>query len=487
MCYHRQPVIAEVRAVVFKRGAILKGVLFALDVAAVSVAWLLSYLIRFWGKPVPVFSSIPPFREYAAMLLVLPFVWALVAWHLEVYQGEGISRALGRSWKVLQASLFATALVIALSFLLRQFQYSRIAFLYFALLTPLALAGSRVLWSKIVRALRTRRIQSAIVVGSITLARGVARVMEEHPELCTRVNDVFDPAKAQGPIGAEVLARVREKGIGEVFVGLPLDRGYEELRELVEVLETETVNIRLVPDMGELPLLGQGVVEVDGFHFINVRDVPLDARDMVLKRLWDVVLSFLFLIIVSPIMLFVAILVKLSSRGPIFFRQERIGLDGRLFRIIKFRTMKADAETHTGPVWASADDPRSTTLGRLLRRLSLDELPQLLNVLKGEMSLVGPRPERPHFVEEFKKRIPRYMLRHKVKSGMSGWAQVQGWRGNTSLDKRIECDLYYIQNWSLGLDFKILGLTFCSLLFGWPSHRKGKTSDSVPQGNAFRS
>jgi exopolysaccharide biosynthesis polyprenyl glycosylphosphotransferase len=174
----------------------------------------------------------------------------------------------------------------------------------------------------------------------------------------------------------------------------------------------------------------------------------------------DVALAGLALVLLAPVLLLIAAIVKVSSPGPALFSQERMGLDGRVFRVWKFRTMRSDAEAETGPVWAVRDDPRRTRVGSWLRRFSLDELPQLLNVVRGEMSLVGPRPERPVFIEEFRRRIPRYMLRHMVQAGMTGWAQVHGWRGNTPIEKRIQYDLYYVENWSLQLDLKILFLTF---------------------------
>jgi exopolysaccharide biosynthesis polyprenyl glycosylphosphotransferase len=181
--------------------------------------------------------------------------------------------------------------------------------------------------------------------------------------------------------------------------------------------------------------------------------------DRVLKRGFDIVVAGALLGIASPVLAFIAVLIKITSRGPVLYRQERMGLDGGTFWMLKFRSMRVGAEEESGPVWAQAGDPRRTRLGALLRAMSLDELPQLWNVLKGEMSLVGPRPERPVFIEEFRQRIPKYMLRHMMKAGMTGWAQVNGWRGNTSLEKRIEYDLYYIENWSLWFDMKILVLT----------------------------
>ena len=192
---------------------------------------------------------------------------------------------------------------------------------------------------------------------------------------------------------------------------------------------------------------------------INPHDTPLKGWNSVMKRFMDIIVSSIALVLLAVPFIVIAIAIKLSSRGGVVYKQERMGMDRKKFMIYKFRSMHEDAEKETGPVWASKDDSRRTWLGTFLRKFSVDELPQFFNVLVGDMSLVGPRPERPNFVEEFKEKIPQYMLRHKVKSGMTGWAQVHGWRGNTSVAKRIEYDLYYIENWSLTLDFRILWLT----------------------------
>jgi exopolysaccharide biosynthesis polyprenyl glycosylphosphotransferase len=199
--------------------------------------------------------------------------------------------------------------------------------------------------------------------------------------------------------------------------------------------------------------------ELDGVPIININDVPLQGLNSLVKRVIDIGIAAVALVGMMGPFAIIAALIKSTSPGPVFYRQERMGLDGRPFSVYKFRSMFVDAERDTGPVWTRKDDPRRTPVGRVLRRFSLDEFPQLWNVLRGDMSLVGPRPERPFFVEQFKQHVPQYMLRHKVKSGMTGWAQVHGWRGDTSIEKRIEYDLYYIEHWSVALDFKILWLT----------------------------
>jgi Undecaprenyl-phosphate glucose phosphotransferase len=251
---------------------------------------------------------------------------------------------------------------------------------------------------------------------------------------------------------------VKSGAIDQVFVTLPLEQA-EKLNEIQQWLDDEPITLHFIPDLGELAKLRGKMEEFDGLPIISLQSSPLHGWNSILKRIMDLSIGGLALAVFSPLMLLIAAGVKLTSSGPVLYRQERMGLDGKRFRILKFRTMVKNAEQATGPVWAATNDPRVTPFGRLLRATSLDELPQLINVIKGEMSLVGPRPERPVLIEYFRKSIPGYMLRHKVKAGMTGWAQVNGWRGNTSLESRIQHDLDYIGNWSLWRDLKILALT----------------------------
>jgi Undecaprenyl-phosphate glucose phosphotransferase len=230
----------------------------------------------------------------------------------------------------------------------------------------------------------------------------------------------------------------------------------QRLREIRDWLGDEPITTHFVPDLTADFIMRGKIEEFDGLPIITLQDSPLYGWNAALKRGLDLGLGIVGLALLSPLMGAIALAIRWSSPGPVLFRQERMGLDGRRFEMLKFRTMIEDAEKETGAIWASPSDPRVTWIGRLLRRTSLDELPQLWNVLKGEMSLVGPRPERPELIGRFRKEIPRYMLRLKVKAGMTGWAQVNGWRGNTSIEKRIEHDIFYIENWSLGLDLKVI-------------------------------
>jgi exopolysaccharide biosynthesis polyprenyl glycosylphosphotransferase len=221
----------------------------------------------------------------------------------------------------------------------------------------------------------------------------------------------------------------------------------------------ECVEIKLVPDILQYATLKAALEDVDGTPVINLSQMPLQGWNSMVKRAMDLAVAVAAMIVLLPLFPLIAFAIWIEDRGPVFYRQERMGLDGRSFMILKFRSMRVNAEATSGPVWAIKDDPRRTRVGTVLRHWSLDELPQIWNVVTGDMSIIGPRPERPTFVREFKHKIPRYMLRHRVKSGITGWAQVHGWRGNTSIKKRIQYDLYYIQNWSLSLDFKILWMT----------------------------
>ena len=256
---------------------------------------------------------------------------------------------------------------------------------------------------------------------------------------------------------ADAARIVEEKRVDAVFLALPLGAHRAMLAVLKDVART-VADVRVVPDLLQHITFRAGVEDLDGLPVVHLTQVPLTGWMSLVKRTLDLAIAGTALLLLSPLFGVIAVAIRLSG-GPVLYRQQRMGLDGRPFEIVKFRSMRPDAEDESGPTWAGSDDPRRTRVGRFLRRWSLDELPQLVNVVKGEMSLVGPRPERPEFVREFKEKFPQYMLRHRVRAGMTGWAQVNGWRGNTSLSKRIEYDLYYIENWSLALDIKILWMT----------------------------
>ena len=249
-----------------------------------------------------------------------------------------------------------------------------------------------------------------------------------------------------------------ENDYQSVIIALPtkyqkfIDENFDKMVEQI-------YDIRILPDLDKYLKLSPGVELIDGKAVISIHESPMRGWGLVYKRLLDIFASLVGILVISPILILVAILVKLSTIGPILYRQERMGIDGSTFDCLKFRSMPITSEKETGAVWTKKGDTRATPIGSFIRKYSIDELPQLFNVLMGDMSLVGPRPERPVFVHEFRHNIPGYMLRHKVRAGMTGWAQVNGLRGDTSLSKRIEYDLWYIKNWSFWLDIKILFMT----------------------------
>jgi Undecaprenyl-phosphate glucose phosphotransferase len=317
-------------------------------------------------------------------------------------------------------------------------------------------------------------LKRILIAGSGDLGRMVADRILQHRELGYQVVGFVDDRAGGDHIGyrglpllgtlAEVGEITQRERIDHLYVALPLEE-HTKLLDLMELTSRECIDVKVVPDLLQFIALRARLEDLDGLPIINVNDVPLQGFNAWVKRTLDVALSAAALTVLGIPFAMIAALVKWSSPGPVFYKQERMGLDGKAFTVFKFRSMEQDAEDSSGPIWARDNDPRATPIGRWLRRLDLDELPQFWNVLRGDMSIVGPRPERPFFVEQFKHRIPQYMLRHKVKAGITGWAQVNGWRGNTSLEKRIEYDLYYIENWSVTLDLKIMWLTVVRGLF----------------------
>jgi Undecaprenyl-phosphate glucose phosphotransferase len=457
------------------------------DAALGMVAFLLAYFIRFETGLFAMPKGHPPLQQY---IDVLPFVAAIVPLG---FQFQGLYRLRrGRSriddfFNVLVGSIIAVVLGVVSTL------YFQAYYVPDELKDRGAYEVSQGVWAaflflniafgylsrKAVREALERRwiagvgLRRILIAGAGDLGRMVADKILEHRELGYQILGFVDDRAGGdhlGYRGLPLLGRldeaaeiVRRDKVDHLFVALPLEE-HMKLLDLVESTSREGVDVRVVPDLLQFIALRARLEDLDGVPVINLNDVPLQGMNAVMKRVLDIAISAAALTTITVPGLVIAWLIKRSSPGPVFYRQERMGLDGKQFIVYKFRTMPMDAEAE-GPVWADQDDPRATPVGRWLRRRDLDEWPQFWNVLKGDMSIVGPRPERPFFVEQFKHRIPQYMLRHKVKAGITGWAQVNGWRGNTSLEKRIEYDLYYIENWSVSLDLKIMWLTLVRGLF----------------------
>jgi Undecaprenyl-phosphate glucose phosphotransferase len=358
-------------------------------------------------------------------------------------------------------------LVIAYSF--DAYRYSRLVMLYFGAIGAFGLVAFRVAVRTVLRALRRRGydLRPVLIVGVGETVRTVTEMFKDYPELGMHVvglvtSDGASLASApEVPVlgrFAELTAVVEEYQPQEILLALAADE-QRHLSELLGSLRDATASVRIIPDVRAHVPLGCNIDHFAGLPVLRLNDSPMDTWHWLAKRCLDAALSAIGLVVLFPLLLVIAALVKLTSLGPVLYSQERMGLDGRVFKMLKFRSMRVDAEANSGAGWTTKNDSRRTPIGAFLRRTSLDELPQLWNVLVGHMSLVGPRPERPVFVRQFRQQIPDYMLRHKVKAGITGWAQVNGWRGDTSLVERTACDLYYIRNWSLDLDLKILLLT----------------------------
>jgi Undecaprenyl-phosphate glucose phosphotransferase len=454
----------------------------AADATLGMVAFVLAYLLRFETGLIAITRGLPPIEQY---LNVLPFIALIVplGFHFQgLYRLRRGRSRIDDFFGVLVGSIFAVVLGIVATLYFQAyyatneqrevgaFEVSRIVWGIF-LVCNIAFGY---LSRKFIREALERRwlagvgLRRILIAGAGDLGRVVADRILEHRELGYQIVGFVDDKAGGDHLGyrglpllgslSDAAEIVTNEKIDDLYVALPLEE-HMKLLDLVESTSREGVDVKVVPDLLQFIALRARLEDLDGVPVINLNDVPLQGISAFVKRVLDVVISAGALAFMALPGLFISWMIKRSSPGPVFYSQERMGLDGKQFTVYKFRTMPVDAETDTGPIWADENDNRATRIGAFLRRHDLDEWPQFWNVLVGEMSIVGPRPERPFFVEQFKHRIPQYMLRHKVKAGITGWAQVNGWRGNTSLEKRIEYDLYYIENWSVTLDIKIMWLT----------------------------
>jgi len=462
-----------------QRHRITAGVYLLGDLFATLAAFFAAWLLRFEVEVIPVTKNVPEFGPYLQLLPFVLVLWPLVFYFHGLYQMRRGRSRVDEVLTIVVAVLLATVLLSVVIAWYRPpaapgsteyFTYSRAFLGLFALADLVLVSTSRMILREVLRRIRLsgHNLQRILVVGAGALGKEITQKILAHREMGFEVVGFLDddPGKVGDVIcDVPVLGSLRQAeevlaahNIDQVFIALPLE-AHKKMLQVIEVMARECVEIKMVPDILQYATLQATLEDVDGTPVINLSQVPLQGWNSMMKRAMDVAIAGASLLALSLIFPFIALAIWLEDRGPIFYRQERMGLDGKSFMILKFRSMRVNAEASSGPVWAIRDDPRRTRVGGFLRRWSFDELPQAWNVFVGDMSIVGPRPERPTFVREFKHKIPRYMLRHRVKSGITGWAQVHGWRGNTSIKKRIAYDLYYIQNWSLALDLKILWMT----------------------------
>ena len=457
-----------------KKHRALASVYLVNDAVASNLAMLCAWFLRFQFELIPVTKGQQELATYAKMLPIITLVFPLAFAVQGLYRIRP-TRSKTEEWvAVAIGSVVATIILSGVLLWIRpgpDIPYSRATLAIFMFCAMLFVIAGRTL----VRAIVERRhrvgkdLDRVLIAGNGELARAVLERMKAHrDQLGFRIVGYLrngDPGTLPGLdclgtiADAEEIVKAHE--IDHVFVALP-HASSEAMMSLLDRLTRSIVSIHVVPDLLQFMVLRSRVEDLDGLPTINLSETPLEGWSRFVKRAFDLAVAAAALVVLSPVMFMVALAIWLEDRRPIFYRQIRMGLDGKPFEILKFRSMRVDAERGAA-VWTEKDDPRRTRVGRFIRAWSLDELPQLWNVLVGDMSVIGPRPERPEFVEQFRAEFPHYMLRHKVRAGMTGWAQVHGWRGNTSIRMRIEHDLYYIENWSLLLDIKIL---FMTLLHG---------------------
>ncbi len=456
-----------------KRRKQLMRIYLYCDVLAISFAFLLTYWFRFYSRLIGVPKGVPAFNDYLLVLVMLVGS-SLVGFSYQGFYKVRLRRnRLDDLFLILINSVVVGFLQLLIfsyleSYGFVNFEVSHVFILFYIPSATLLIFLMRTLAFVMFRRIymKNNGISHILVVGDGDLAAMTARNLGHYTHFGIEVCGFLSPGEGPGVLGAyDDLVRVfSDHHITDLFIALPLTE-YQTIMKMIDTANRLYLDIRLVPDILQMASLKAGMEHIEGIPIINLGDIPMEGVKAFLKRMLDIVVSLTGLIVLSPFLAMIGLMVKLGSKGPVFYSQTRVGLDGKNFRMIKFRTMVQDAERDTGAIWSPQNDPRVTSIGHFLRKTSIDELPQLLNVLKGDMSLVGPRPERPELVAQFQDNIPNYMLRHRVKTGMTGWAQVHGLRGNTPLDKRIEFDIYYIQNWTLKLDLQIIWRTLLKFQF----------------------
>jgi exopolysaccharide biosynthesis polyprenyl glycosylphosphotransferase len=447
--------------------------LLGVDAAMSGFAFVLAYFLR--PREATPNQVIPPFTYYVGMMVLSVLALVVVFFFYRLYHlNRGVTR-LDELYSVASATSISVIVGMAFTtFVYRtELDYPRTMIVYFwvgaVILVGLGRLAHHTFRSSMYR--RGWDESRLLVVGAGEAGNTILEKIRVSPQLGYRPVGFLDDARAgQKVLGLPVLGTVgqlgdivRQHAIDEVIIALP-EASHQELLSIISHCEDGRVNIKIFPDVFQIMAAEVNVGDLNGLPLLTMRDIALRGWRLTAKRIVDVVLSAIVIVFISPLLMLIALLVKLDSRGPAMYWQERMGLDARPFPCFKFRSMREDAEAETGPVWATRSDPRRTRAGAFLRKYSLDELPQFINVFLGHMSLVGPRPERPMFVDQFRQQIPRYMERHQLKAGISGWAQVNGLRGDTSIWDRTKYDLYYIEHWSLWLDFKIMILTLMRFL-----------------------
>ena len=441
-----------------------------IDAVVIAVAYVVAWMIRVIGPFAYSAVRALAFEQYMfALIFIIPG-------YLLLYQAFTLYEPLHMQGRrlvlanIIKANVLGLLLVVFSLYMIGEPDFSRLTVYIFCVVNIFMEWGVRLLISSVLKDMRRRGLnqKQILLVGYSRAAEEYIDRIMQNPQWGYVVRGILDDNIAAGTMynGVKVIGRIAnltvilpENRLDEIAITLGLSESYR-LEEIVAMCEKSGVHTKFIPDYNKIIPTKPYTEDILGLPVINIRYVPLsNTFNAMVKRVMDIVGSIMAIIVSSPVMLLMCILIKLTSPGPLIYKQERVGLHNKTFRMYKFRSMEIQPEAEERKAWTVKNDPRVTGIGKFMRRTSIDELPQLFNILKGDMSLVGPRPERPFFVEKFREEIPRYMVKHQVRPGLTGWAQVNGYRGDTSIRKRIDCDLYYIENWSIGFDIKILFLT----------------------------
>ncbi len=443
-----------------------------LDAAITAVSFMIAYYFKFYILNNGPGVGVLPVGDYFMLLFFIVPIYMFLYHSCSVYAPKRTVRRRFEVYGIVKANTIGiVALIIVLYMIIREINFSRSVMVYFYVVNVTATSFFRLNLRKGLCSIRRRgyNLKHILLVGYSRAAEEYIDRLNDNPQWGYVVCGILDDHIPGGTLykGVKVLGRLGnlevilpENKLDEIAITLPL-KDYDYLESVVSICEKSGVHTKFIPDYNSLIPSRPYTEDLMGLPVVNIRYVPLtNTGNILVKRMMDVAGALVGIVLTSPVMLLSALLVKLTSPGPVIFRQERVGLHNKPFYMYKFRSMELQAPGEEKKAWTVRNDPRVTPVGRFLRRTSLDELPQLFNILRGDMSLVGPRPERPLYVEKFKEEIPRYMVKHQVRPGLTGWAQVNGLRGDTSIRKRVEYDIYYIENWTVWFDFKIILMTF---------------------------
>lgn len=448
-------------------------IILILDITSIIASNILSVWLRFNpGIFNDILATNSPGMEYYTILLIIIPIFVSVSAVFKLYKIENLRDNFLEIGKIMAINVLSALILMSLTFISKRgLYYSRFVLLIFIALNIVISSLLRGICRYYIRSIYKKGYvhKRIAVIGKGRLAETYINSIRDYSSWGYKIEGIIltEENKEQiGYLGYNVLGCVNE--LSELIQKYSFDEvvaaiHFNEtplIKQIIKICDMEGLRLKIVPVYYEFLQMGTSIEDIDGLSLMVIRGIPLDsALNRLVKRTFDILCSMLFIILSSPILLIVAIGVKITSPGPILFRQERVGLNNNKFNMVKFRSMKVQTAEEEKIQWTTKEDPRKTKFGSFIRKTNLDELPQFFNVFKGDMSIVGPRPERPYWVNKFKDEIPEYMLRHYVKSGITGWAQINGWRGDTSIEERIKCDNYYIQNWSIGLDIKICILT----------------------------